>query len=268
MDIIEYALMEEILIDQQKPDEAPWTIRQTALGIIATLVPWFILILGLDSLSSSTPTRTTALAPQVDLLNAIVTFIFSCLIEGAFLVAPLTIADHIFRPLAHHLRMALHALGFRKFKVERALVLVVLFMLAIFAINILYQDLITALHLNLQTNDQVILQQSKYAPLTTYATLFAAAFVAPICEETFFRGFVFMGLSRVMPLGWAIVLSSFLFALAHGDPGSFAVLFIIGLALAFLRWRTQSLWPGIFLHFLNNGLGALLIVLTMLKIVH
>src|SRR2546427_7906163 len=39
----------------------------------------------------------------------------------------------------------------------------------------------------------------------------------------------------------------------------FAVLFIIGLALAFLRWRTKSLWPSIFLHFLNNGLGALLI---------
>jgi membrane protease YdiL (CAAX protease family) len=257
-----------MLIEQHKPDEAPWTIRQTILGIIATLVPWFILILGLDSLNSGTPTRTTPLAPHVDLLNAIVTFIFSCLIEGAFIVAPLAIADHLFRPLAHHFRMALHALGFRKFKLARAFVLVVLLMLVILAVNVLYQDVITALHLNLQTNDQVILQESKYAPLTTYATLIAAAFVAPICEETFFRGFVFIGLRRVMPLGWAMVLSAFLFALAHGDPGSFVVLFIIGLALALLRWRTQSLWPGIFLHFLNNGLSGLLIILTMLRIVH
>jgi membrane protease YdiL (CAAX protease family) len=258
--------VEENLIEQHKPDEVPWTIRQTVLGIIATLVPWFILILALDSLSSSTPALTRPLAPRVDLLNAIITFIFSCLIEGAFLVAPLVIADRIFRPLAHHFRMGLYALGFRKFNITRSLALVVILLLAVFAVNIVYQDVIVALHLNLHTNDQVILQQSKYAPLTTYATLIAAAIVAPICEETFFRGFVFMGLRRVMPLGWAIVLSALLFALAHGDPGSFVVLFIIGLALAFLRWQTRSLWPGIFLHFLNNGLSGLLIVLTMLKI--
>ena len=72
-----------------------------------------------------------------------------------------------------------------------------------------------------------------------------------------------MGLRQAMPLGWAIVLSAFFFAVAHGDPGSFAVLFIIGLALAFLRWRTNSLWPGILLHLVNNGIGALAIILVM-----
>ena len=144
--------------------------------------------------------------------------------------------------------------------------LVVILFIAIFAIDNLYQYVITVLHLNLQTNDQVLLQRSKIAPISTYATLLAAVFVAPFCEEIFFRGFVFPGLCATMPVGWAIVSSSLLF-LAHADPGSFAVLFIIGLALAFLRWRTKSLWPGVFLHFLNNGLGALLIILVMQGIV-
>jgi membrane protease YdiL (CAAX protease family) len=146
-------------------------------------------------------------------------------------------------------------------------VLVVILFIAILAIDNLYQYVITVLHLNLQTNDQVLLQRSKIAPISTYARILAAVFVAPFCEEIFFRGFVFPGLCEAMPAGWAIVSSSLLFALAHADLGSFAVLFIIGLALAFLRWRTKSLWPSIFLHFLNNGLGALLIILVMQGIV-
>ena len=66
-----------------------------------------------------------------------------------------------------------------------------------------------------------------------------------------------------MSLVWAIVLSALIFGVAHADPGSFVVLFFIGLALAFVRWRTDSLWPGILLHMLNNGIAALLIVLAM-----
>jgi membrane protease YdiL (CAAX protease family) len=41
------------------------------------------------------------------------------------------------------------------------------------------------------------------------------------------------------------------------------VLFVIGLALAFLRWRTRSIWPGMALHFLNNFVGALQIFLVL-----
>jgi membrane protease YdiL (CAAX protease family) len=132
-----------------------------------------------------------------------------------------------------------------------------------YLVNGFYQYVVTVFHLNLQTNDQVILQQSKDAPFTTYATLIASMLVAPLCEEVFFRGFVFAGFLTRMPVVVAILLSSLLFALAHADIGSFAVLFFIGLALAFVRWRTRSLWPSILLHLLNNGAGALVIVLVM-----
>ncbi len=138
------------------------------------------------------------------------------------------------------------------------------FLVAILAADYLYGYVIQTFHLPLQTNDQVLLAFSKYAPLTTYATLIVAVFVAPICEEVFFRGFVFAGLLRGMALVWAIVFSSLIFAVAHFDVGSFVVLFIIGLALSFLRWRTKSIWPGILLHMLNNGIAALGIIVVML----
>ena len=235
-------------------DIAPWTTQQTFLGTLITLIPWIVLTLVLSSLNRSV-TVTTPLSPQADLTGAIITIIFSLLIEGAFLIAPFYFANAAFRAVKRRGRLILNALGFRAFPVRRNAFLIIGLMVGIFAVNLLYSYVITTFHLNLQTNDQVLLERSKQAPLTIYATLFAAVFIAPFCEEVFFRGFVFPGLRRAMPVGWAIVLSSLLFAVAHADPGSFAVLFIIGLALAFLRWRTGSIWPGMILHMLNNGIG-------------
>ena len=243
-------------------DIAPWTTQQTFFGTLITLIPWIALTLILSSLNGSVKV-TTPLSAQADLTGAIVTIIFSALIEGAFLIAPFYYANAAFRSITPHLRLALQALAFRRFRFGNALFWVIVLMIVIFGINTLYSYLITVLHLNVQTNDQLLLQQSKVAPLSTYATLFAAVFIAPFCEEVFFRGFVFPGLRHGMSLGWAIVISSLLFGVAHADPGSFPVLFVIGLALAFLRWRTQSIWPCIMLHMLNNGIAALAIVLTM-----
>ena len=248
---------------ESKSNAVPWTIQQTWYGIILTLIPWAILAVGLSQLGQSKASQNTPLSFQADLMSAIIVFIFSCVIEGAFLIAPLYIANKAFRSIIPHFRLALRALGFRDFDVGRSLVLVVILFIAILAIDNLYQYVITVLHLNVQTNDQVLLQRSKIAPISTYATLLAAVFVAPFCEEVFFRGFVFTGLLHRMPVGWAIVLSALLFATAHLDPGSFAVLFIIGLALGFLRWRTDTLWPGILLHAINNAVGAVSIILVM-----
>lgn len=253
----------------EKRDEeksVPWTIQQTFLGILLTLVPWLLLAFSLSSLNTRT-SHTAPLAPNVDLVNAIITFILASLIEGAFLIAPFYIAGRAFRQLPDRWRQVCDVLGLRKFHVASALPWVIGLFLGILALNLLYGMVISYLnthfHMQIQTNDQVILQQSKAAPLTTYATLIASVFVAPFCEEIFFRAFAFAGFLRAMSVGWAVFLSALVFAIAHADAGSFAVLFFIGIALAFLRWRTNSLWPSILLHLLNNGLGALLIIFAM-----
>jgi membrane protease YdiL (CAAX protease family) len=247
---------------EHKPDEVPWTIQQTFLGIILTLVPWFVVVSLLNA--GNTPNiPKTPLPTQTDIIDAIITFIFSSLIEAAFIIAPLYFANHVYRAIATRFRRALQALGLKKFNVGRAFTLIVLFSLVILASDYLYQGVITLFHWQIQTNDQIILSRSKIAPITTYATLIVAVFVAPVSEELFFRGFVFMGLLRGMPLYLAVILSSLLFAIAHGDAASFPVLFIIGLLLALLRWQTKSLWPSIILHFLNNSLGAIEIILFM-----
>jgi len=260
---MDYEHAEVHLIEKQS-DETPWTIQQTFVGILATLVPWIILSAGLNSLSGSKSAPTRPLSPQADLVAAVITFVFSCIVEGALLIAPFYIANRTLRSMPSHWRRALQALGFRGFGGGATLAWMAVLLFAILATDYLYGYAIQIFHLPLQTNDQVLLAYSKYAPLTTYAILIVAVFVAPICEEVFFRGFVFAGLLRGMPLVWAILFSSLIFAVAHFDVGSFVVLFIIGLALAFLRWRTKSIWPGILLHMLNNGIAALGIIVVTL----
>lgn len=254
-------MSEQSYYPQQQAGQVPWTLQQTFIGILFTLVPWMVFAI---LLSGSKPARTVALSPSADLANAIIVFILSTLIEAAFLIAPLYFARRAFRsaPLPHWSLVA-NALGFRRFAVGKTISWLVLFFLLILVANSVYQSLISALHLPLQTNDQLILQQAKNAPFTTYATLIVSVLVAPICEEVFFRGFVLPGFLRGMPVAMAIILSSLIFAVAHADIGSFVVLFVIGIALGFLRWRTGSIWPGIILHTINNGLGALLIFLTI-----
>lgn len=250
---------------KQQIEQVPWTTKQTFIGAFWTLVPWLLITSGLAFFTTSTTSSSAIvkLSPTEDIINAIVNFIFSAIVEGAFLIAPLIYAWRLTHPPVSETRTVKDALGIRGFNVWRTLLLILTLFIGIIIVNEAYQLLITTFHLHIQTNDQVVLSRSKTQPITTYATLLAAALVAPLCEELFFRSFVFMGLLRDLPVGLSVVFSALIFAMAHADPASFPVLFCIGLALAYLRWSTRSYWPGAILHFLNNGMSALLVILAM-----
>jgi membrane protease YdiL (CAAX protease family) len=85
----------------------------------------------------------------------------------------------------------------------------------------------------------------------------------PLVEETLFRGFVFTGLrTRLHPVMAAIV-TSVVFASLHLEIGNGTPLvwvaaidtFTLSLVLCYLRHKTDSLWPGILLHGLKNGVA-------------
>jgi membrane protease YdiL (CAAX protease family) len=90
--------------------------------------------------------------------------------------------------------------------------------------------------------------------------------VAPIMEEWLFRGVLFRALSegrrsasRASLVG-AVLLSAALFALAHGEPLQFAGLFLFGIVLATLVWRTKRLVPSIVTHMSFNGVAIAALV--------
>jgi membrane protease YdiL (CAAX protease family) len=97
-----------------------------------------------------------------------------------------------------------------------------------------------------------------------HAGAFAANFVlfaliAPFVEELTFRG---AGQSLLRFLGrWpSIVLVGVAFGLAHGLLEALLVLVPFGIALAWLRDRTESVVPGMLVHALFNGAALAFVV--------
>ncbi len=82
---------------------------------------------------------------------------------------------------------------------------------------------------------------------------FLAVAIAPaLCEELFFRGFVFTGLYAHHGPRSAILGSAGLFALAHFNPWQFPAYFLLGLFLGLLVYWTHSIYPAVLAHAINN----------------
>jgi membrane protease YdiL (CAAX protease family) len=76
--------------------------------------------------------------------------------------------------------------------------------------------------------------------------------VAPICEEVFFRGFLFRVLRVRMSFWAAAVIDGVVFGLVHGSLVIAPVLAVLGVLLCWVYERTGSLVPAIAVHVLNN----------------
>ena len=91
--------------------------------------------------------------------------------------------------------------------------------------------------------------------LAVLLTFQALAFITPLSEEIFFRGFIFGGLkARLGPWG-AVVASALVFSAFHFSLGAFIPIFITGFLLAWLYWRTGSLWAAIGAHAGQNAIA-------------
>ncbi|MEI6232256.1 MAG: ABC transporter permease subunit/CPBP intramembrane protease [Planctomycetota bacterium] len=84
--------------------------------------------------------------------------------------------------------------------------------------------------------------------------IFLIALTPAICEEHFFRGFFQQGLGRKNK--WAtIVLVGAVFGFFHFPVFRMPVTAVLGMVMAFTAWQTRSIWPGVLMHFLHNGLS-------------
>jgi len=102
---------------------------------------------------------------------------------------------------------------------------------------------------NLNTQGEVLL------------AFFTLVVLAPIAEETLFRGYLFSKLKKVVPVWGAILITSVLFGLVHiafsatPDWSLAADTFTLSLMLCTLRQLSGSLWPSILLHMIKNGIA-------------
>ena len=101
-------------------------------------------------------------------------------------------------------------------------------------------------------------------------TFVSLVILPPIAEEILMRGLLYTSLRKAMKFMWAALLTSAIFASAHlseaasGGPLWIAGIdtFTLSLVLCYLREKTGSLWPGITLHGIKNGIAFVALFLV------
>jgi uncharacterized protein len=151
-------------------------------------------------------------------------------------------------------------LGLTYYSLIKAIWYSFLALLLIMAINFVYVILMTRIF-------KISPPSSKIEELITnknvsYVMLLViVSVIAPVCEEIFFRGFLFQGFRKRWGAPTGMLISSVLFSAAHLDLYNFLPLLAIGWVLAYLFHKTKSLLPVIFLHAIYN----LILILILLS---
>ncbi|MGI6119246.1 MAG: CPBP family intramembrane glutamic endopeptidase [Desulfosporosinus sp.] len=98
---------------------------------------------------------------------------------------------------------------------------------------------------------------------TLILNLVLAGVIAPLVEETIFRGVIFGSLQAYFGKWTSAVMSAAIFSALHFQAYGFFPRFILGMALVYLYDKYKSLYPAIGLHALNN-IVAILIAASLL----
>ena len=89
-------------------------------------------------------------------------------------------------------------------------------------------------------------------------TLIHVALVPSICEEVLFRGYFQRAIEKSWGIWAAIIIGGLLFGFYHIRLTQVIPLAVIGMLLAWIVWKSDSLYPAIAGHFVNNG-GSVLV---------
>ena len=94
-------------------------------------------------------------------------------------------------------------------------------------------------------------------PLALFLLGLTAVVLAPLFEETIFRGALLPVLANRWGTAGGVVLSALLFAMAHISIGELAPLTVLGIGLALVRVSTGRLLPSVLMHALWNAVTFL-----------
>lgn len=121
--------------------------------------------------------------------------------------------------------------------------------------------LVVGVLINLPLSDNMLNSYSESASgLFTQSAILAIMgniFAAPIIEEVFFRGLLFDRLKKAMPVGLAMIISSVVFGLMHGQVIWVCYATVVGLFLSYIYHKSGSILPTIAAHMFLNGTSTL-----------
>jgi uncharacterized protein len=225
--------MENEIIPPQENPPAPWSAKDTWFGLFI-LVVVIALTLGLQILIS------TESASQ-----------FILIIFEFLLLVPIAVI-FLWR------RVKWTELGIRRFE-GKDMAMGCGLLIAIYIIVIINNLIMLALGVVTQAETIFDLLGNLESPVLFVVV---GVILAPVLEELFFRGFVFKGFRE--KYGWkaALVISSAIFSLFHLQVATLLPMFLLGGLFAYLYQRTESVFPGMIMHFLVNAFGMCGLLVT------
>jgi membrane protease YdiL (CAAX protease family) len=128
-----------------------------------------------------------------------------------------------------------------------------------FGVIALFDTLDKVIHIIIPAPEYIVDLGKMMQPDSTLGLIFlflAIIIIAPIGEEIVFRGF----LQKFLEEHWlditkAILVTSLFFAVIHFNPFWIIQIYLLGIILGFLSWKTKSIIPSIILHSLNNSIA-------------
>lgn len=111
--------------------------------------------------------------------------------------------------------------------------------------------------------DSLMRSPGGYGPLAALLSVVQAVLIAPVIEEMIYRGFLLSALRNALGTVGGVVLSSAIFALAHGASFTGTVTaFLYGAAYATLKLHTGRLGAAMLMH------GCVAAIVTALMLLH
>jgi membrane protease YdiL (CAAX protease family) len=239
--------------DEEEYPRIKWTVRDVFLAIIFLIV----ILTGVYFLYGKI---VSVLNPgnQVDITN-VTNISFSVLYSIQVLLMVGTVWF-----FAIYWRRSTHRdLGLTYYSFIKTMWYSFLALLVILGINFVYVFIVTNF-LKIAPPENKIAELLINKSVSSIILLVVVSLIAPICEEIFFRGFIFQAFKKKWGVFAGLFISSFLFSAAHLELYNFMPLFAIGWVLAYIFQKTKSLFPVIFLHAVYNLL-MILLLLSQLK---
>ncbi len=220
----------------QRPGDVPWSVKDIFL-IIVLVAAADLVVLGLF---------VRLLAPtSMDVLQ-------QPLLSLAFLVLQwvVTLGTALGFLKMRHYSFGPATFGYRPTAPVKGALMVLAVLFLSYLGSAIYEQFITP-------QPQQALQEIHPGIFNLALAMLQIVIIAPLAEETFFRGIIHQGLEKGLGFLPGAALSASIFALAHFQLDIFVPIFLLGFGFAFLVHRTHSLFPSMGGHMLFNLVGVI-----------
>ena len=109
-----------------------------------------------------------------------------------------------------------------------------------------------------ESADNVVTVFSDLMDGNIFVVLLVIAVTPAICEEMMFRGMIFHGMKAKYRTATAIVAVAVMFGLYHMSLVKFIPTGLLGLVVCYTVYVTDSIYPAMLMHFINNALSVLI----------